>query len=87
VLGIPPSERDTATAAVTELNVAGGADIVRAHDVRGTVQAARIADAIVRGRRGDFAASAESWPWWRGVAPLPGTTIGSEYGRDEGAQR
>jgi dihydropteroate synthase len=75
VTGLPPDQRDEATAAVTALNIAYGADIVRVHDVRTTVRAARIADAIVRGHAGDFAATPESWPWWRRAEPLAGTTI------------
>jgi dihydropteroate synthase len=31
------------------LSVAGGADIVRVHDVRAMVRVARMADAVVRG--------------------------------------
>jgi dihydropteroate synthase len=77
VTGLPPDERDEATAAVTALNIAFGADIVRVHDVRTTVRAARIADAIVRGRPGDYAATLSSWPWAAGAQPLPGTTIAS----------
>ncbi len=34
VTGLPPDQRDEATAAVTALNIAYGADIVRVHDVR-----------------------------------------------------
>lgn len=75
VTGLPPDERDEATAAVTALNIAAGADIVRVHDVRTAVRAVRIADAIVRGRIGDFAPTAESWPWSAAAAPIPGTTI------------
>jgi dihydropteroate synthase len=75
VLGLPLDERDDATVAVTALAIAGGADVVRVHDVRANVQAARIADAIVRGQRGDFGASAESWPWWSKAQPIPGTRI------------
>ncbi len=75
VTGLPPDERDEATAAVTALSIASGADIVRAHDVRTTVRAARIADAIARGRAGDFAPSRESWPWAAGASPIAGTTI------------
>jgi len=78
VLGLPPEDRDVATAALTALAVAGGADIVRVHDVRANVQAARIADAVVRGRLGDYAATPESWPWWSEAQPVAGTTIGSE---------
>ena len=62
ILGLPPRERDEATAAVTALAIAAGADIVRVHDVRTTVRVARVADAIVRGRPGDYAPSDASWP-------------------------
>ena len=75
ITGLPPGERDEATAAVTALNIAYGADIVRVHDVRTTVRVARIADAIVRGRPGDFAPDAGSWPWAAGAAPIAGTRI------------
>lgn len=75
VLGLAPEERDAATVAVTALAIAGGADIVRVHDVRANVDAARIADAIVRGHAGDYAATAASWPWWERAAPIAGTTI------------
>jgi dihydropteroate synthase len=75
VTGLPPDERDAATAAVTALNIAFGADIVRVHDVLTTVRAARIADAIVRRRLGDFAPTTASWPWGANAAPIPGTTI------------
>ena len=77
VTGLAPDQRDEATAAVTALNITYGADIVRVHDVRTTVRAARIADAIVRAGAGDFAATAESWPWWSEAKPITGTTIGS----------
>jgi len=49
VLGLPPADRLEATLATTALAVAGGVDIVRVHDVRANVRAARIADAVVRG--------------------------------------
>ncbi|MDP9237059.1 MAG: dihydropteroate synthase [Chloroflexota bacterium] len=75
VTGLPAGERDEATAAVTALSIAYGADIVRVHDVRSNVRAARIADAIVRDAPGAFAPTAESWPWWREAEQLPGTTI------------
>ena len=80
VLGVSPTERDAATLAVTALAIAGGADIVRVHDVRANVEAARMADAIVRHRSGDYAASAETWPWWREAKPIPGTTIAAPPG-------
>jgi dihydropteroate synthase len=75
VTGLPPEERDEATVAVTALSIAQGADIVRVHNVRANVRAARMADAIVRGRPGDYAATAQSWPWAEGANPIPGTTI------------
>jgi dihydropteroate synthase len=49
VLDLPPDERLEATLATTALGIASGVDIVRVHDVRANVRAARVADAIVRG--------------------------------------
>ena len=49
VLDLPVSERLEATLATTALGIGGGADLVRVHDVRANVRAARISDAIVRG--------------------------------------
>lgn len=49
VLGLPPAERDEGTAAAVSLAIAGGADVVRVHDVRAMARVARLADAIVRG--------------------------------------
>ena len=49
VLDLPVDERLEATLATTALGIAGGADMVRVHDVRANVRAARISDAIVRG--------------------------------------
>ncbi len=48
VLDLPVDERLEATLASTALGIAGGADLVRVHDVRANVRAARISDAIVR---------------------------------------
>jgi dihydropteroate synthase len=48
VLDLPVDERLEATLATTALGIAAGADIVRVHDVRANVRAARMADAIVR---------------------------------------
>jgi dihydropteroate synthase len=48
-LDLPVEERREGTAAVVALSVAGGADIVRVHDVRAMVRVARMADAVVRG--------------------------------------
>ena len=48
VLDLPADERLEATLATTALGIAGGADIVRVHDVRANVRTARMADAIVR---------------------------------------
>jgi dihydropteroate synthase len=49
VLDLPADERLEATLATTALGIAAGVDIVRVHDVRPNVRAARIADAIARG--------------------------------------
>ena len=43
-----PDQRDVASAATAALSAAAGAAVVRAHDVRATLEATRIADAIVR---------------------------------------
>ena len=48
VLDLPVDERLEATLATTALAIAGGADLIRVHDVRANVRAARISDAIVR---------------------------------------
>lgn len=48
---VPPAERLEATLATTALGIAGGADVVRVHDVRENVRTARVADALVRGWR------------------------------------
>jgi dihydropteroate synthase len=48
VLDLPVDERLEATLASTALGIAGGADLLRVHDVRANVRAARISDAIVR---------------------------------------
>jgi dihydropteroate synthase len=49
ILDLPADERLEATLATTALGIAAGVDIVRVHDVRENVRAARVADAIVRG--------------------------------------
>jgi dihydropteroate synthase len=48
VLDLDPQERLEATLATTALAIAAGVDMVRVHDVRANVRAARISDAIVR---------------------------------------
>jgi dihydropteroate synthase len=53
VLDLPPDERLEATLATTVLAAAAGVDLVRVHDVRANVRAARMADAVVRGWRPD----------------------------------
>jgi dihydropteroate synthase len=45
-----PGRRAWGTAAATALAIAGGADIVRVHDVAEMRDVARVADAVVRGR-------------------------------------
>lgn len=61
-LDLPPNERLEGTAAAVTLSIAGGADIVRVHDVKAMVRVARMADAITR----------------RGVAPREGREVPSE---------
>ena len=51
VLDLPPEERLEATIATTVLGIAAGVDLVRVHDVRPNLRAARMTDAIVRGRQ------------------------------------
>src|SRR6184192_309511 len=46
-LDLPVGERLEGTAAAIALSIAGGADIVRVHDVKSMVRVARMADAIV----------------------------------------
>ena len=46
--GLPPEERVEGTAATVALAIAGGADIVRVHDVREMARVCRVSDAIVR---------------------------------------
>jgi len=49
VLDLPPDERLEATIATTAIGIMEGADIVRVHDIRPNVRAARMTDAVVRG--------------------------------------
>lgn len=49
ILDLPADERLEGTLATTALGIAAGADVIRVHDVRANVRAARVADAIVRG--------------------------------------
>ena len=55
VLDLPVEDRLEATLVTTALGIANGADLVRVHDVRANVRAARMSDAIVRGWRRDAA--------------------------------
>ncbi len=48
VLDLPVEERLEGTAATVALAIAGGADIVRVHDVKEMVRVAKMSDAIVR---------------------------------------
>lgn len=48
VLGLPVHERLEGTAALVALAIAGGADIIRVHDVGGMARVARMADAVIR---------------------------------------
>lgn len=49
VLDLPVEQRIEGTAATVALSIAGGADIVRVHDVAQMARVARMSDAIVRG--------------------------------------
>ena len=49
VLGLPVEDRVEGTAATVALSIAGGADIVRVHDVKEMARVARMSDAVVRG--------------------------------------
>ena len=51
VLKLPAEERLEGTASAVAISIAGGADIVRVHDVKEMVRVARMTDAIVRGWR------------------------------------
>jgi dihydropteroate synthase len=48
VLDLPPDQRLEATLATTTLGIAAGVDVVRVHDVRANVRAARMTDAVLR---------------------------------------
>ncbi len=49
VLGLPVEDRVEGTAATVALSIAGGADIVRVHDVKEMARVARMTDAVARG--------------------------------------
>jgi dihydropteroate synthase len=55
VLDLPAAERVEATLATTVIGIAAGVDIVRVHDVRANVRAARMADAVLREPRRSLA--------------------------------
>ncbi len=57
VLGVPEDDRIEGTAATVSLAIAGGADIVRVHDVREMARVARMSDAVLR----DAAVPERSW--------------------------
>ena len=48
LLDLPPEQRMEATAATVALAIAGGADIVRVHDVKEMARVCRVSDAVVR---------------------------------------
>ena len=53
LLELPADQRLEGTAATVALAIAGGADIVRVHDVKEMVRVCRVTDAVVRGWRPD----------------------------------
>lgn len=48
VLGLPVHDRVEGTAATVALAIAGGADMIRVHDVRAMTRVARMTDAVIR---------------------------------------
>jgi dihydropteroate synthase len=50
ILDLPAEKRLEGTLATTALGIAAGVDMVRVHDVQANVRAARVSDAIIRGR-------------------------------------
>jgi dihydropteroate synthase len=53
VLGLPPDQRMEGTAATVALGIQQCADMVRVHDLPAMARVARMADAIVRGVKGE----------------------------------
>lgn len=51
ILDLPVNERLEGTAATVALGIAGGADIIRVHDVREMQRVSRMSDAIIRRRK------------------------------------
>ena len=51
VLGLPADQRVEGTASTVALSIAGGADIIRVHDVKEMVRVCRMTDAVTRGWR------------------------------------
>ena len=51
--GDPAGDRVEGSIALSVIAIAGGADIIRVHDVPALARAARVADDALRGRRGD----------------------------------
>ncbi len=49
ILDLPPKERMEGTLATTVLGIVQGVDMVRVHDVKENLRAARVADVLVRG--------------------------------------
>jgi len=50
-IALPPAERLEASLAAEALAIAGGADIIRVHDVREAVRVASLCDAVFRNTR------------------------------------
>lgn len=62
VLAAPVEDRREASAATVALAIAGGADVVRVHDVREMARVAKVADAVVRAK-------------WRAADAAPVTAV------------
>jgi dihydropteroate synthase len=75
LLGAAPVERAIGTVATTVLGLAGGAAVVRVHDVRANLEALRVAEAILEA--GDAAATAAGGPFASGGSVAAGGTGGA----------
>ena len=81
VLGLPEHDRVEGTAATVALAIAGGADIVRVHDVREMVRVARIVMRSSAACRSGAAGDAEGRnPPSQGQGPVPATVIAARPG-------
>jgi len=69
ILDVPPAERLSGTLATNVLGIARGAAILRVHDVRPHVEAARVTDAVLRSHVTDAALTSRAADPVRGAHP------------------